>query len=237
MNERTHRSSVTRRAGAPASDPCRLSRVGVTGVEKVDPHPLNGRRAALPRGDRGFVDLNPQQKGAHMSRFEEIVNEAIDEVVLGEALKAETLAVAHRRARARTPGRPARRGDDHGALSRAQAGAGVRPADAGDLRADRLGGRVRARHAPAGGRGGPGHDGLPLRPGAVGTRSRERLRRRRLHRRRDRAHLRARARRHPQPARPRHAARRLPRGLRAEDRGRAACSRSSRSRCAPRSTS
>ena len=27
-----------------------------------------------------------------MSRFEEVVNEAIDEVVLGEAFKAETLA-------------------------------------------------------------------------------------------------------------------------------------------------
>src|SRR3712207_8193878 len=39
-----------------------------------------------------FVDLGPAQKGAHMSRFEETVNEAIDEVVLNEAFKAETLA-------------------------------------------------------------------------------------------------------------------------------------------------
>ena len=39
-----------------------------------------------------FVDLPPDQKGAHMSRFEEVVNEAIDEVILGEAFKAETLA-------------------------------------------------------------------------------------------------------------------------------------------------
>src|SRR6185312_6743038 len=40
-----------------------------------------------------FVDLGPQQKGAHMSRFEEVVNEAIREVILGEAtFKAETLA-------------------------------------------------------------------------------------------------------------------------------------------------
>ena len=38
------------------------------------------------------MDLGPEQKGAHMSRFEEVVNEAIDEVVLGEAFKAETLA-------------------------------------------------------------------------------------------------------------------------------------------------
>jgi GTP cyclohydrolase IV len=39
-----------------------------------------------------FVDLNPRQKGAHMSRFEETVNDAIEEVVLHEAFKAETLA-------------------------------------------------------------------------------------------------------------------------------------------------
>ena len=39
-----------------------------------------------------FVDLNPRQAGVHMSRFEEIVGEAIDEVVLGEALQAEVLA-------------------------------------------------------------------------------------------------------------------------------------------------
>jgi GTP cyclohydrolase I/GTP cyclohydrolase-4 len=39
------------------------------------------------------VDLGPDQKGAHMSRFEEVVNDAIGEVVLGEsALRAETLA-------------------------------------------------------------------------------------------------------------------------------------------------
>ena len=36
------------------------------------------------------MDLNPSQAGVHMSRFEEIVNEAIDAVVIGEALKAET---------------------------------------------------------------------------------------------------------------------------------------------------
>jgi GTP cyclohydrolase I/GTP cyclohydrolase-4 len=71
-----------------------LSRVGVTNVQKV---------IHIGAGDASdaqlfyaeldcFVDLNPRQKGAHMSRFEEVVEEAIDEVVLGEALKAETLA-------------------------------------------------------------------------------------------------------------------------------------------------
>ena len=39
------------------------------------------------------VDLGASQKGAHMSRFEEVVNEAIGEVVLGEStFKVETLA-------------------------------------------------------------------------------------------------------------------------------------------------
>src|SRR5436190_1449998 len=70
-----------------------LSRVGVTGVEKV----------IRLRGDAGeqlfyarlncFIDLGPKQKGAHMSRFEEVVNDAIGEVILGEsAFRAEELA-------------------------------------------------------------------------------------------------------------------------------------------------
>jgi GTP cyclohydrolase IV len=40
-----------------------------------------------------FVDLGPNQKGAHMSRFEETVNDAIGEVVLGQsAFRAEQFA-------------------------------------------------------------------------------------------------------------------------------------------------
>jgi GTP cyclohydrolase I/GTP cyclohydrolase-4 len=96
-----------------------LSGVGVSGVEKVirirpgaagpgadgNGPPLQG---ASPQGASGdgpgagqlfharfecFVDLGPRQKGAHMSRFEEVVNDAIGEVVLGAAtFKAETLA-------------------------------------------------------------------------------------------------------------------------------------------------
>ncbi|MGH2961156.1 MAG: GTP cyclohydrolase MptA [Solirubrobacterales bacterium] len=78
-----------------------LTRVGLTGVEKV----LRVRNAR-PSGDgagheveqlyyaelEGLVDLNPQQAGVHMSRFEEIFNETIDEVVLGEAFESEVLA-------------------------------------------------------------------------------------------------------------------------------------------------
>src|SRR5215213_4529857 len=69
-----------------------LSRVGVTGVEKVIRIRSNGEEQLFYAELECYVDLGPEQKGAHMSRFEEVVNEAIDEVILGEALKAETLA-------------------------------------------------------------------------------------------------------------------------------------------------
>jgi GTP cyclohydrolase-4 len=69
-----------------------LSRVGVTGVEKVVRIRNNGGEQLFYAEIECFVDLNPRQKGAHMSRFEEVVNEAIESVVLGEAFKAETLA-------------------------------------------------------------------------------------------------------------------------------------------------
>ena len=70
-----------------------LSRVGVTNVEKVIRIQANGTEQLYSARLDCFVDLGPQQKGAHMSRFEEVVNDAIGEVVLGEsALRAETLA-------------------------------------------------------------------------------------------------------------------------------------------------
>src|SRR5437868_4869613 len=69
-----------------------LSRVGVTGVEKVVRIRSNGDEQLFYATLECFVDLNPRQKGAHMSRFEETVNEAIEQVVLNEAFKAEWLA-------------------------------------------------------------------------------------------------------------------------------------------------
>ena len=71
-----------------------LTRVGVTGVEKV----IRVDGGAPEEGQlffaqmECFVDLNPQQAGVHMSRFEEIVNGAIDEAVLAKSLTAEALA-------------------------------------------------------------------------------------------------------------------------------------------------
>jgi GTP cyclohydrolase I/GTP cyclohydrolase-4 len=63
--------------------------VGVTGVEKV----VRIRDESYFARLSCFVDLSHEQKGAHMSRFEEVVNEAIGEVVLSESpFRAETLA-------------------------------------------------------------------------------------------------------------------------------------------------
>ena len=94
-------------ASRPATE-VSLTRVGVRGVEKVIR--VGGGRGSLagaphapaPHEDAPggyffadlecFVDLNPRQAGVHMSRFEEVVNEVIDEVVLGETLRAEELA-------------------------------------------------------------------------------------------------------------------------------------------------
>jgi GTP cyclohydrolase I/GTP cyclohydrolase-4 len=70
-----------------------LSRVGVTGVEKVIRIQQNGTEQLFSAQFECVVELGSDQKGAHMSRFEEVVNEAIGEVVLGEStLKVETLA-------------------------------------------------------------------------------------------------------------------------------------------------
>jgi GTP cyclohydrolase I/GTP cyclohydrolase-4 len=70
-----------------------LSRVGVTEIEKIVRIRQNGREQLFSARLQCFVDLGAQQKGAHMSRFEEVVNDVIGEVVLGEAtFKAEALA-------------------------------------------------------------------------------------------------------------------------------------------------
>jgi len=70
-----------------------LSRVGVTGVEKVIRIGPPGQEQLYSARLECFVDLGPRQKGAHMSRFEEVVNDAVGEVIIGESgFKAEGLA-------------------------------------------------------------------------------------------------------------------------------------------------
>ena len=70
-----------------------LSRVGVTGVEKVIRLRQHGVEQLFSARFECVIELGTDQKGAHMSRFEEVVNEAISEVVLGDVtFRAETLA-------------------------------------------------------------------------------------------------------------------------------------------------
>ena len=73
--------------------PVSLSRVGVTGVEKVIRiKTADGDQLFMAKMDC-YVDLGPEQKGAHMSRFEETVNDVISEVVLGASeFRAERVA-------------------------------------------------------------------------------------------------------------------------------------------------
>ena len=69
-----------------------LSRVGVTGVSKAIRLSHAGREKLIAAEIDCSVDLDPAQKGVHMSRFPELFEEAIDEVVICEALLVEALA-------------------------------------------------------------------------------------------------------------------------------------------------
>ncbi len=70
-----------------------LSRVGVTGVEKVIRLGHRGSEQLFWARFECVIELGSAQKGAHMSRFEEVVNESIGEVVLGDSpFRAEALA-------------------------------------------------------------------------------------------------------------------------------------------------
>ncbi len=69
-----------------------LSRAGVTGVRKAIRLCRGGSEKLVAADIECFVDLDPAQKGVHMSRFPELFDEAIDEVVIGEAFLVEELA-------------------------------------------------------------------------------------------------------------------------------------------------
>jgi GTP cyclohydrolase-4 len=69
-----------------------LSRVGVTGVSKAIRLSHAGTEKLIAAEIDCTVDLDPAQKGVHMSRFPELFEEAIEEVVIGEALLVEALA-------------------------------------------------------------------------------------------------------------------------------------------------
>jgi GTP cyclohydrolase-4 len=69
-----------------------LSRAGVTGVQKAVRMQHGGHDALVSAEIECFVDLDPAQKGVHMSRFPELFEEAIDEVVIDGKLLVENLA-------------------------------------------------------------------------------------------------------------------------------------------------
>ena len=78
---------------ASASDiPLGLSRAGVTGVQKAIRLSYGKAEKLISAEIDCTVDLDPAQKGVHMSRFPELFEEAIDEVVIGEAFLVEELA-------------------------------------------------------------------------------------------------------------------------------------------------
>src|ERR671914_1585631 len=69
-----------------------LSRVGVVGVTKaIRLRHRDTEKLILAEIDC-TVDLDPGQKGVHMSRFPELFEEAIEQVVIGEAFLVEVLA-------------------------------------------------------------------------------------------------------------------------------------------------
>jgi GTP cyclohydrolase I/GTP cyclohydrolase-4 len=69
-----------------------LERVGVTGVAKAIRIEHAGREQTFAATISCTVDLDPARKGVHMSRFPELFGEAVDTVVIGEALFVEHLA-------------------------------------------------------------------------------------------------------------------------------------------------
>jgi GTP cyclohydrolase IV len=77
---------------APSEVPLGLSRAGVRRVQKAIRISYGGSEKLIAAEIDCTVDLDPGQKGVHMSRFPELFEEAIEEVVIGEALLVESLA-------------------------------------------------------------------------------------------------------------------------------------------------
>jgi len=69
-----------------------LSRAGVMGASKAIRISYGGFQKQIAADIECTVDLDPSQKGVHMSRFPELFEEAIEEVVIGEAFLVEVLA-------------------------------------------------------------------------------------------------------------------------------------------------
>ena len=77
---------------APSEVPLALSRAGVGGLQKAIRIRYGDTEKLIAAEIDCTVDLEPGRKGVHMSRFPELFAEAIEEVVIGEALLVESLA-------------------------------------------------------------------------------------------------------------------------------------------------
>src|SRR5438128_7520996 len=77
---------------APSEVPLALSRAGVGGLQKAIRIRYGEHEKLIAAEIDCTVDLERARKGVHMSRFPELFEEAIEEVVIGEALLVEQLA-------------------------------------------------------------------------------------------------------------------------------------------------
>ena len=233
-----------RRPGRAPVDPASRSRASASPASRRSSAsaPTAPSSSTTPSSSASSTSAR-SRRASHMSRFEEVVNEAIDEVVARRARRSapRTLAAHIAEHGARAPGRAARRGDDRRALPREQAGAGRRASRR--RRSTRCFGTAVAsergtRHA----RSASQAQGMTACPCAqelvAGARARAARRATASPTSEIERDPRGRPRRHPQPARPRHAPHRLPRGRRRStiDAPRPAAT-SSRARCRSRSTS
>jgi GTP cyclohydrolase IV len=91
VSERTHLLTEDLQASLPEVQ-LGLSRAGVTGVRKAIRIRYGDSEKLIAADIDCTVDLDPAQKGVHMSRFPELFEEAIEEVVIEEALLVEQLA-------------------------------------------------------------------------------------------------------------------------------------------------
>jgi GTP cyclohydrolase-4 len=77
---------------SPSEVPLALSRAGVGGLQKAIRIRYGETEKLIAAEIDCTVDLEQSQKGVHMSRFPELFEEAIEQVVIGEALLVEQLA-------------------------------------------------------------------------------------------------------------------------------------------------
>jgi GTP cyclohydrolase I/GTP cyclohydrolase-4 len=91
MSETTRQPLHDLQASAP-DVPIGLSRAGVTGVQKAVRIGRGSQEKLILATIDCTVDLDPSQKGVHMSRFPELFEEAIEGVVDDDAFLVEDLA-------------------------------------------------------------------------------------------------------------------------------------------------